>query len=310
MTVLENSGSGFVGIDSKLIKETMLSSVDKFIDEDELRKLLQEFVEFQSKDGFPFGELGVLHYNMFSDKENDEIYKIAAAIEILVLAFDILDDLEDQDSEGKPWLIEKSSLVLNSTTALIFLSLNIITNTDFENKDTAINLFTKFALRSIHGQHKDLLNVCHSEDEYLDMTIEKSGSLVALACLMGTILATKKYLKEIELYSKYIGLVAQINNDLEGIEDLNDIIHKKFSLPIIYLLNSEKGKILTEYYNNNLSKDDLINHQNNINKIFLESGAIIYTRVIKKLYQNKIKEQLSRLEVKEEYVKSLKNYIK
>ncbi|PIC64711.1 hypothetical protein CSV79_04945 [Sporosarcina sp. P13] len=72
------------------------------------------------------------------------------------------------------------------------------------------------------------------------MTIEKSGSLVALSCIVGSVLATEDYPVEIETYSNYIGLIGQITNDLADIKtwnEKNDLLNKKFSLPILYLLN-------------------------------------------------------------------------
>src|SRR5699024_9389677 len=99
----------------------MFKIIGEHISQHHLRALLYEFVEYQSieNDGFPFGELLVLHYNMLSEFEKKEIYTVAAAIEILILSYDILDDIEDDDCKGKPWLTETqdSSLVLNATTA-------------------------------------------------------------------------------------------------------------------------------------------------------------------------------------------------
>ena len=76
----------------------------------------------------------------------------------------------------------------------------------------------EYALKSIHGQHKDLLNICKTESDYIEMSIEKSGSLVALVCVVGAVLATDDYPVMIETYAKDIGLIGQINNDLEDIK--------------------------------------------------------------------------------------------
>ena len=181
---------------------------------------------------------------MFNGVETEEIYSIAAAVEMLILSFDILDDFEDDDCSDKPWLTEPN-LALNATTALQFLSLRVIQNSTFKNRDKGLSLLLEYAQKSIHGQHKDLLNSCKTESDYIEMSIEKSGSLVALVCVVGTVLATDKDPDMIKTYANYIGLIGQINNDLEDIKiwnQKNDLLNKKYSLPIIYLMNCEDEK--------------------------------------------------------------------
>ncbi len=78
----------------------------------------------------------------------------------------------------------------------------------------------KYALKSVQGQHKDLLNSCQTESDYIEMSIEKSGSLVALVCVVGALLATDDDPVTIETYANYIGLIGQINNDLSDIKIL------------------------------------------------------------------------------------------
>src|SRR5699024_8415249 len=239
-----------------------------------------------------------------------------AAIEILILSYDILDDIEDDDCKGKPWLTETqdSSLVLNATTALLFTSQSVIMNTDFKNKEIAISILLYFSLQSINGQQKVVLNICMSEAEYIDMTIKKSGSLVALSCLIGAVLATCKYPKEIEMYSYYIGVVGQINNDLEDIKstnDKNDILNKKLTLPIIYILNikDKKHQIFYDYFNDKIDKEVFLKSKDKVYRNFIESGAIVYTKVIKKIYQTKIKNQLEKLDIKQNQLNLLLKYI-
>ena len=70
----------------------------------------------------------------------------------------------------------------------------------------------------------------------------------------------------IETYAKYIGLIGQINNDLEDIKiwnQKNDLLNKKYSLPIIYLMNceDEKAQMIRDYYQNKVNKEDIIKNQ-------------------------------------------------
>lgn len=298
---------------SRLIKRSIDDIINQQIKQEELRERLLKFVDYQSEKGLPFGELLVLHYALFNGAETEEIYLVAAAVEILILSFDMLDDFEDDDCKNKPWS-SQFNLSLNATTALLFLSSSIIRNTNFENKDRAITLLLRYGLRSINGQHKDLLNSCRNEADYIEMTMEKSGSLVALACLIGAALATDDYPEEIEVYANLIGLIGQINNDLIDIStwnDKNDLLNRKFTLPIIYLLNykDDELQIVHEYYNNQLDKSAIIENRNLIDNWYVETGAIAYTEIIKKLHQNKALAVIKRLNLDQDYLDQLLKYI-
>jgi competence protein ComQ len=298
---------------STLIKKSIYHIVNKQIDQNDLKELILQFVDFQSEKGFPFGELLILHYRMFKGVETEEIYSIAAAVEILILSFDILDDFEDDDCSNKPWLTEPK-LALNATTALQFVNLRVIQNSSLKNNDKSLSLLMEYALTSIHGQHKDLLNICKTESDYIEMSIEKSGSLVSLVCVVGAVLATDDDPLMIETYANYIGLIGQINNDLEDIKiwnQKNDLLNKKYSLPIIYLMNceDEKAQMIRGYYQNKVNKEDIIKNQESIHKMFFETGAIAYTEVIKKIYQNKVLAQIKGLNIDHCYIDQLLKYI-
>lgn len=298
---------------SDRIGEALHTIIMEQIHQKELQAQLLDFVSHQSEKGFPFGELLILHYNMFGGGETEEIYTVAAAIELLILSFDILDDLEDGDvkKENETTIF---NLELNATTALLFLSATVIGNTNCKNKENVMPILLKYALQSIHGQHKDLLNSCRDEKSYIAMAMEKSGSLVALSCLIGAALAVKHYPMEVETYAHYIGLIGQINNDLADIttwDNKNDVLNKKFSLPIIYLLNSKDTELefLHDYYNNKLGKNQILQAQGLIAKKFSETGAIAYTEVMKKIYQNKAINEIEKLDVDPYYRDLLSKYI-
>lgn len=300
-------------LDSNRIKQSLNWLVTEHIKQQELEKMLLDFIEYKSNNGFPFGELLILHYNMFGGEPTEEIYKVAAAIELLILAFDILDDFEDNDVKDKPWSSDVP-LALNSTTALIFLSGNVIQSTNFQNKDIAASIYYRYSQQSIIGQHKDLLTLWENEKDFINMTLEKSGSLVTLSCLIGAALATDNYPSEVETYSQYIGLIGQIENDLKDLltwDDKNDLLNKKYSLPIIYLLNCEDEElaIIHDYYNNKIEKNELLKHQQLISEKIIETGAITYTKVMLKLYQNKVADLVKKLNLKESSLDLILKYV-
>lgn len=300
-------------VEPEKIVKSMYNLIYEQIEQNELKQQLLEYVNYQSAKEFPFAELLVLHYRIFNGTETKEIYLAAAAVEMLILSFDMLDDFEDGDNKDKPWT-KKSNLALNATTALLFLSANVIRKTGFKNKEKAISILINYALQSINGQHKDLLNSCRNEADYIDMAIQKSGSLTALSCLTGTVLAAADYPAEVETYSRYIGLIGQFNNDLADIkswDEKNDLLNKRYSLPIIYLLNykDEELQFIHDYYENKINKSEIIKFQNLISNKLVETGAIVYAEVMKKIYQNKAIGEIKKLNINQYYIHHLLKYI-
>lgn len=298
---------------SEVFKTSILKLINAEIKQSHLKKQLLNYVEYQAGHGFPFGELLIMHYKMFNGKNSKDIYTVAAAIELFILSFDILDDVEDNDSLDKPWSNE-SSLALNATTALLLMSGKVIKSTNFPNKDEAVAHLFNYALQSVNGQHKDLLDICRTEDAYIEMTLERSGSLTKLACIMGTFLAINDCPKEVKVYSRLLGLIGQINNDLSDIatwDDKNDLLHKKYTLPIIYLLNHDEAEshLIRDYYQGKIGRGAIIQQQQFIDKQFKETGAIAYAEVIKRIHQNKVFSEMEKLTVGQEYFTQLKKYV-
>ncbi len=254
---------------------------------DELKTMLKRFKAEKVDTGYSFGKLCFWHYEAFVDCLNDDIYKVAAAIELLILSYDIIDDLQDKDSD---YIWSKTpELALNVALAMLVMSSKAIHNTTFEHKNMALRLLQEYALRSISGQQLDVLNDCQDEQSYLQMIDQKSGSLTAMSCVIGEALAKGEMTTEVEEYGKYIGIIQQIKNDIQGLKTWgpkNDLLNKKYSLPIIYLMsqNNSVSKYVINYYNKDivtfLDKNAIENELQN-------GGAIRYAITIKNLYKLK-----------------------
>ena len=156
------------------------------------------------------------HYEAFSSSINPDIYKVGCAIELLILSFDIIDDLQDKDSDYS-WN-KTPELSLNVALAMLVMASKTIDETSFEHKRAAIKLVDEYALKSINGQQLDLLNSCRDEDSYVKMITLKSGSLTAMGCLVGEVLAKGEISQEVEEYGKYIGIIQQIKNDIQSLK--------------------------------------------------------------------------------------------
>lgn len=254
---------------------------------DELKTMLKRFKAEKVDTGYSFGKLCFWHYEAFVDCLNDDIYKVAAAIELLILSYDIIDDLQDKDSD---YIWSKTpELALNVALAMLVMSSKAIHNTTFEHKNMALRLLQEYALRSISGQQLDVLNDCQDEQSYLQMIDQKSGSLTAMSCVIGEALAKGEMTTEVEEYGKYIGIIQQIKNDIQGLKTWgpkNDLLNKKYSLPIIYLMsqNNSVSKYVINYYNK-----DIVTFldKNAIGNELQNGGAIRYAITIKNLYKLK-----------------------
>ncbi|MFJ8518418.1 polyprenyl synthetase family protein [Lysinibacillus xylanilyticus] len=274
----------------------------------ELRSMLKNFKEEKMAVGYSFGKLCYLHYEAFTDCLNEDIYKVAAAIELLILSFDIIDDLQDKDSDYS-WT-KTPDLSLNVALAMLVMASRTIRETSFEHKNTAIQILEDYALRSINGQQLDLLNTCRDEQSYIQMIEQKSGSLSAMACLIGEVLATGGTSSEVEEYGKYIGIIQQIKNDIQSLKTWgpkNDLLNKRYSLPIIYLLSRENdvSKSVINYYNDDM--DAFLDNNATENEL-TNGGAIRYAITMKNVYKFKalnILENVTINELGEDYLKRL-----
>lgn len=256
----------------------------------ELKELLQSFKKTKEAFGYSFGTLCVIHYEEYADTFNEDIYKIGAAIELLMLSFDIIDDLQDNDTDYI-WT-KNPEFSLNAVLAMLTIASKLLRQSSFEHRELALQTIEQYALLSINGQHLDLLNVCQDESSFLQMITQKSGSLTAMSCLVGYILAQGKKSATIEEYGTALGVIQQIKNDIQGLKEWNhnnDLLNKKYSLPIIYIFSLQIGtsKELEVYYNNN---DPLRPSVESLAEKLESTGAISYALAIKNLYKYSVLE--------------------
>lgn len=272
-----------MGDNSQKIKKAIIKIIsNEVLIKEVLKNMIITFIE---KEQFSFGELCVLHYEEYCGNFDHEIYEIAAAIELIVIAFDIVDDLQDQD---KPYIwTETPELSLNAVLVMLTVASKIIRNSNFEHAQSALNHIEEYILSSINGQHLDLLNQCNDETSYLQMIEMKSASLSVMSCVVGTVLATGKVSEEIIQYAKALGIIQQIKNDIHGLKDWNqsnDLLNKKYSLPIIYLFSMDHPLSfqLKRYYQG----DRFPLNTEEINNFVIDSGALQYALAIKNVYKS------------------------
>lgn len=250
-----------------------------------MKELIQSFKEKKEATGYSFGTLCVIHYEEYADTFSEDIYKIGAAIELIILSFDIIDDLQDNDTDYI-WAKEPK-FSLNAVLAMLTIASKLLRQSSFEHRELALQIIEQYTLRSINGQQLDLLNICQDESSYLQMITQKSGSLTAMSCLVGFILAQGKTSAEVEKYATALGVIQQIKNDIQDLKEWNlknDLFNKRYSLPIIYTFSLQNyiSKELGEYYNND---ESLGIFSNDLIELIVSNGAITYTLAIKNLYK-------------------------
>ncbi|CUB21796.1 Polyprenyl synthetase [Bacillus subtilis] len=289
-------------LDTVRIKEKMKEIVSQKIKNQDLERYLQNFIE--SKDTFEFADLALHHYLAFNGQDKKAIELLAAGIELLILSFDIYDDLEDKDNRNAVWMKIDSSIALNAVTALYTLSIQVMCQASHEPEFSQEIL--NFALQSIQGQHDDIVNAPQTEEACLEMIKNKSGALTALPCVMGVMLATGKYHPIVASYSYELGIMSQIDNDYKGLFYLNnDFVQKKNTLAYLYLkkqFNDASVELLSLYQ----KPEEFVSiNTKTLKQKLTEAGVIQYLLVMKHLSLQKIKKEMSQLKLEDDKTEKL-----
>jgi len=287
------------------------SAAEAFHDE-ELRSLADQFIVYKQSEGGVFGTIAAIHCKMFGGNDL-QASAAAAAVELMILSLDIYDDLQDRDNEQVPWSAISPALALNAAIGLQALAVSVLMELPIamDRKMAAIKALNKGILNATNGQHADLLNETMTEDECLAMIENKSGALVASACLVGAALMTDEYAELIESYGRALGVSAQINNDVEGIQrwsTRNDLLARKQTLPIQFVLEqqSEEAAAVRSYYDGIISRDELLADKHGIMDYIQSCGCIEYALVLGRLKQYEVMGALEQLPVEEEWKDQLR----
>ncbi|NUU59123.1 polyprenyl synthetase family protein [Paenibacillus agri] len=242
-------------------------------------------VEEKLRESMLFSRMTVLHYRAFWGTGN-EIYRPAAAIELMILSLDIIDDLQDKDNKAMLWNQLSPEIALNIALGLLTLSQQMLMTSDFapDRLVAAVRLMNEQVLSAINGQTTDLLNDISSEEDYIQMVKQKSAGLLVTACLIGTLLATGEYNSEVREYAEQLGIAAQIKNDIHDLvdwENKSDFWNRKKTLPTLYLIHSltEEQKWISDYFEERLSLEEVVHRREEIQRIIEQSGTILYTSV-------------------------------
>ncbi len=269
-----------------------------------LKNITQLLLESNSGGKNIRGALVCLGYDLFTKEKKKDIYKVAAAYEILHTSLLIHDDVMDKSllRRGSPTVFKKLggdhygiSQAISLGDVGFFLSTKILSETSFPDhlKVSCLSQFSQVILDTIGGQMLDVKlankistttqnNVIKiSELKTAQYTI--AGPLALGATLAG---ALKKDLELLTLFGKKLGIAFQIKDDLLGIfgqekkigkSVTSDIEEGKNTLLISYALKNALKKqkdTLLKYY----GKGKITSMQHAvIKKIFHQTGAYEYS---------------------------------
>ncbi|WP_026558998.1 polyprenyl synthetase family protein [Bacillus sp. J37] len=275
----------------------MINTITSCVNNTELKNLLLSFLT--NKEDLPFAQLTLIHYQSFGGND-EEITQLAAAVELLVLSFDMLDDLEDLDNVDEPWMKIEHPIALNAATTLYTLSKLVVLSLQSSLKYQIVEAFIKFSIQAMEGQHVDLKNSILTEEDCLEVMKNKSGSLIALASVSGMLLAGTNS-PAVEEYSYQIGIAAQIDNDFRDLFNplKNDVSSQKKSLAYLYLqkkYNDHAIEIL-EGFNSGMPINEYFGSPLNLKRKLIDAGVAQYLNVMKQLAINKATRMIRQLPI-------------
>ena len=199
---------------------------------------------------------------------------VAIAVECLICALDLLDDVEDEDQTS----IMKElghARVLNASTTLLMLAQRMILSLAQHPFPAPrilhlLETMQESLLVATTGQQRDLLvehrAVEHmTADECIEIAAQKAGALMSLACHMGAICAgaDDESCNHYVLMGQLLGIAQQLDNDCHDLyyllqdeavaqsmdKDIStiskhsktDLIRSKKTLPIILAAESQRA---------------------------------------------------------------------
>ena len=183
----------------------------------------------------------------------------AAAVEFAVAAIDVLDDVIDDEWADD---VRQQRRAANAGLTLGWLAqhcaLRLAESLGAARAQLITTLIGEGALASCVGQDGDLALETRaeaSEELALAVTCLKSGSLAAMACRVGAACADDDpaILREIGRFGHHVGVVAQVLNDIAGVDPASarrgtDLRRRKKTLPVAYALRCgrEEGLVAVQ----------------------------------------------------------------
>ncbi len=241
----------------------------------------------------------------------------AAALQLLMAAGDVFDDIEDADSPDSLLTKYGSAVATNVATTLLILAERAITRLEGRGIEDPVivrimDTVNSFYTTACAGQHLDLTLAPVSEDTYLQVIGMKSASQVECACHIGTLLANANQ-ELVDIFAAFghnLGMASQIANDIRGVTHGSDILKPKITLPVIYALAQTDGEARHQLEAIFVKQAGPILDSTQIKELLFRTGAIHYATVKMEFYKQRALDILSEAEGAGARVERLKSFLK
>jgi geranylgeranyl pyrophosphate synthase len=244
---------------------------------------------------------------------------IAAALQFLMAAGDVFDDIEDADSSESLSARYGPAIAINVANTLITMAEAAITRLKGRGVEDCtivrvMDVVNSYCITACAGQHLDLSlasKIDVSEDIYIRVTGMKSASQVECACYIGALLADVNQ-ELADIFAKFghnLGIAAQITNDIQGVTRGNDIAKHKITLPIIYALTQAEGEARNQLELAFRKPSERVLDLAQIRDLLFRSGAIHYAMIKVESYRQRALDILSEAEGAGAKVERLKLFL-
>jgi len=263
----------------------------------------------------PHGMWALLPFLIIKDLNADydivAASNVAIAVECLICALDLLDDIEDGDQTAIVLQIGAARVLNVSTTLLLLAQGTLLALADFgiasERIITLADQLRKATLDAATGQHEDIVSeqqdIAHyMTEDCIRIARGKAGSLMRLACTLGCVFAEAEVPISIlfaEL-GELLGIAHQLDNDSHDLHAIlhdseqeavkSDLKRQKKTLPFVLAAHQRASQQITPH-----TPQLDINEQQ---KAFLNSlhEGIVATWGISLLYRERARDCLQKIE--------------
>lgn len=243
----------------------------------------------------------------------------ASAIQFLMAAGDVFDDIEDADTPDSLSARYGTALANNAATTLLILAEKALTGLGARGVDAGTIVAVMDAVNSFYciacaGQHLDLAHASETaipEDLYLDVIEMKSASQIECACHAGALLAGAgpELVDTFARFGRNLGMAAQITNDINGIVLGHDIMKGKMTLPAIYALAQTEGDVHHRLEVAFGKQPGTAPDAATTKDLLVHSGALHYATIKMELYRQRAMDSLAEAERAGARVERLKLFL-
>ncbi|GAB6137089.1 polyprenyl synthetase family protein [Halanaerobaculum tunisiense] len=241
----------------------------------------------------------------FGDYEQQLVWSVASAIEILHMATLVHDDIIDEASlrrgETTIQLRYGKDIAVFTGDYLFSLTFNILSTADLVQYISPVSKLIKQMCQGEIQQYQDRYQVTISYKDYLQRIKYKTALLFETSCLLGANLGglNERVSKRLGQYGRYLGMAFQLTDDVLdfikptselGKPNNNDFTQGIYTLPILYVIQETdyQAKLEELLYNPVCNKEE-------IKEIIISTRALDYTLDISNSYLLKAKQVIDTL---------------